>query len=284
MQQSAHRVSFRLLSRRPEGRRPQIPSSGTSSPPRSTQFKCPGRLLKYRRNLGQHFVHDRVWNAFQLPAAARGEIESARLVAADNSRRFGSGACQRNGKTCRPREITAARDRQNYGEFRYPAEGLRRRDQDRTATFLLVPRRRIETNEPDFAALHQMSSPPTGLLSSHSCSCLLRGAFGLHWARSSSKVYRRRFWGSTTRWPFSTAIPTLAPGCKCRISSSAGGTASMTEPPTLRSLVMCMAISLVIFKYNTAGTEFKTPGLRAFSDDPGLPPVSVAKFSFPVWF
>ena len=28
------------------------------------------------------------------------------------------------------------------------------------------------------------------------------------------------------------AMPTVAPGCKCRMSSRAGGTASMTEPPT----------------------------------------------------
>ena len=81
-------------------------------------------------------------------------------------------SCQRHGETCRPRETTAARDRENYGEFRDPVEGLRRYDQHRTAAFLLVSRRRIETDEPDFTALHQMSSPPTGLLSSHSRSRL----------------------------------------------------------------------------------------------------------------
>jgi len=43
--------------------------------------------------------------------AARGEIKSARLVAPDNSCRLRSGSCQRHGETCRPREITAARDR-----------------------------------------------------------------------------------------------------------------------------------------------------------------------------
>jgi len=53
--------------------------------------------------------------------------------------------------TCRPREIASARDRHNYGEFRDPVERLRRHDQHRTAALLLVPRRRIETDEPDCA-------------------------------------------------------------------------------------------------------------------------------------
>jgi hypothetical protein len=92
--------------------------------------------------------------------------------------------------------------------------------------------------------LPYMSSPPTGLLSSHSCSCLERRAFGSHWASSSSNVYRLRRCGSTTSRPLSTAMPTLAPGCKRRTSSSAGGTASMTEPPTLRSLVVCKGVPL----------------------------------------
>jgi hypothetical protein len=43
---------------------------------------------KYRRNLRQHRIDDRGWNAFQLPAAAPGEIESAWLAGPDNSRRF----------------------------------------------------------------------------------------------------------------------------------------------------------------------------------------------------
>jgi hypothetical protein len=88
-------------------------------------------------------------------------------------------ACQRHGKTRRPREITAARDGENYGESRYPVERLRRYNQHRTAALLLVSRSRIETDEPDFAARHQMSSPPPGWLSSHSCSCLERRALGI---------------------------------------------------------------------------------------------------------
>ena len=82
------------------------------------------RSLENRRYPRQHFVHDRVRNAFQLSsAAAHGEIESAGLVAADNSRRSGSGSRQRYGETCRAREIAAAGDGQNYGDFSERSQG-----------------------------------------------------------------------------------------------------------------------------------------------------------------
>src|SRR5581483_257492 len=59
------------------------------------------------------------------------------------------------------------------------------------------------------------------------------------WASNWSRVYRGRSCGATTSRPLSTARPTSAPGRRCSISSTGGGTASMTEPPTLRSLVTC---------------------------------------------
>jgi len=68
------------------------------------------RSLKHGRHLCQYFVDDLVWNAFQPPSGAGGEIESARLVAADDSRGF-SIARQWNGETGHAREIAAARDR-----------------------------------------------------------------------------------------------------------------------------------------------------------------------------
>jgi hypothetical protein len=40
--------------------------------------------------------------------------------------------------------------------------------------------RRIEPDQPDFAALHRINSRPAGLPSSHSRSSLLRRALGLH--------------------------------------------------------------------------------------------------------
>jgi hypothetical protein len=90
-------------------------------------------------------------SSFLPPRAAR--IESAGLVAPDDPCRFGSVPGQRHGEPCRPREITATRDRENHREFRNPVERLWRRDKHRTAALLLVSRCRIETDEPDFAAL-----------------------------------------------------------------------------------------------------------------------------------
>src|SRR5690242_7913907 len=55
-------------------------------------------LLKNRRQLSQHLVHNRDRNAFQLLAAACTEIERARLVAADNACCFRSGSLQRHGE------------------------------------------------------------------------------------------------------------------------------------------------------------------------------------------
>src|SRR5271156_3343941 len=50
-----------------------------------------------------------------------------------------------------------------------------------------------------------------------------------------------------TSRPLSIARPTFAPGCKRRISSSAGGTASMTDPPTLRRLVVCIRVAQKLY-------------------------------------
>src|SRR5713226_909098 len=115
------------------------------------------RSLEYWRYPREDLAHDCVRNAFHFLAAARGEIESAGLVTADNPRRLGAGSRQGHGETCRARELTAARDRQDYGKFRYPVKGLRRHDQHRAAALLLVARSRVETDEPDFAALHARS-------------------------------------------------------------------------------------------------------------------------------
>jgi hypothetical protein len=46
----------------------------------------------------------------------------------------------------------------------------------------------IKSDQPIIAALHQISSPPADLSSSHSRSSLLGGAFGSQWASSSSTI------------------------------------------------------------------------------------------------
>jgi len=126
----------------------------------------------------------RAWRRSSSDSASKKRV-SGRLSDAGRS---SPGVGQRHGETARPCETPSARDGQNHGHFCHPVESVRRDDQDRTAAPLLVARSGIEVHQPDFAALHQMSSRPFRLPPSHSCSSRLRHAPGLHWARSSSSV------------------------------------------------------------------------------------------------
>ena len=110
--------------------------------------------LEYWRYPREDFGHDRVRNAFEFLGAAGGEIENAGLIAPDNTCGFCSGSCQGNGEAGGTREITAAGDRQNYRDFGDAIERFRRDDQHRTAAFLLVSRRGVETDEPDLSAIY----------------------------------------------------------------------------------------------------------------------------------
>ena len=143
--------------------------------------------FKNRHQPCQHLVHDRIGNAFQFLSKARADVKRPRLIATDNSRRFGSSAQERHGKTGGSCEVPSACDRENHGHFRHPVECLRRHDQDRTAAFLSVSHRGVKFNKPDFTTLHQRSSLPTGLSSSHSRSSLFCGILESHWASNSSR-------------------------------------------------------------------------------------------------
>jgi hypothetical protein len=111
-------------------------------------------LLEYRRDSRQHLSHDRVRYALQLPTAACGEIESAKLVATDNPSRLRSGSRQGHSETGHACKSTAASDGQNHRNFRDSVERLLRYDQHGPPALLLVARRRIETDKPNFTALH----------------------------------------------------------------------------------------------------------------------------------
>ena len=65
-----------------------------------------------------------------------------------------------------------------------------------------------------------------------------RGSSGVvSWAQRPNARFPRRY-------------QTLAPAPISRRSRRAGGTASMTEPPTLRRFVVCMDTSIIILQYN----------------------------------
>jgi hypothetical protein len=137
------------------------------------------------------------------------------------------------------------------GTFRCAVERLRRHDQDQTAALLLVSLRGIKRSQPDIAALHLDQFATCGPVVKPFA--LYLAAPGL-WDYIEPAV-RRGCSAAIAVAPRSAgryAWPgPFAPGRRCRISGSAGGTANMIEPPALRRFVVCMAsLYKVIFKYN----------------------------------
>lgn len=114
--------------------------------------------------LAQDLVEDFRPDGLDSSTAARGQIQHARLVAADDAGRF----CTRQGN----REANFARegagigDRQDDGQASGGVERGGRNNQDGAMAVLFPPLRRVE-GVPDFAPV-QMSSSPTGAASTHS--------------------------------------------------------------------------------------------------------------------
>ena len=168
-----------------------------------TESDCyPTPLIEQGGELGQDFVNDLCRHTFELSPAARVEVESARLVTANNAGGPRASVSERYCETANTGEIAAGRDRQHYRHLRQPIEGARRYDEHRPAALLLVALGRIERDQVDITALHQRSSLPTGRASSHSRSSSVGSAMGSHWASSSSSVYCRRWCGPTFKQPY----------------------------------------------------------------------------------
>jgi len=144
------------------------------------------RLSEQRREAGQNFRDDVSGSLFQSASATSGEIQYARLIAADDPRRFEPAAGKRYRKSRGASERTAARDRQNYGKVGQPIEPSGRNDQDRPRSLLFVAQGRIERNQVNIASLHQMSSRPTGPSAAQAKSSSLGFAEGSHCASNSS--------------------------------------------------------------------------------------------------
>jgi hypothetical protein len=120
-------------------------------------------LLKNRRELGQHFIHDFGWHSFKFVRSACGKIEGAGLIAADYACGLGASARQGHGKPSRPGEAPAGCDRQHDWKLGQPVEGARRDDQDRPAALLFVAQRRIERNQVNIPAFHLQKLAAGGL-------------------------------------------------------------------------------------------------------------------------
>jgi hypothetical protein len=81
------------------------------------------------------------------------------LVAADNTGRFSPGTFQGDRETGRPREVSGAGDRENDRDFRYAVERVRRDDQDRPPSLLLVSLRGVKSYQFVWAAQFRQPIP-----------------------------------------------------------------------------------------------------------------------------
>lgn len=145
-------------------------------------------LLNDGAQLGQHLIHDRLRNTFELAGVARTKIQCAGLVATHDACGAGSGTSERDRKTRCASEVAAARNRQYHWGFGQLIELSRRHDQHRPRPTLLVARAGIQRDEVDVATLDQSNSPPTGFASSHCRSSAVWSAEASHCASSSSSV------------------------------------------------------------------------------------------------
>ncbi len=84
-----------------------------------------GASLEYRRESGQHFIHDESGNAFPFLATACREIERTGLIAADYACGLSSGACERYGEAGCARETSAARNREDHWNLGQAVESVR---------------------------------------------------------------------------------------------------------------------------------------------------------------
>jgi hypothetical protein len=201
-------------------------------------------LIEDRRESCDDFIHDFGGDGLQFARAASAQIEGAGLVAADDSGCSGAGSGERDGESGSAGKASPAGDRQDDRYAGDAIESLWRGNEDGTAPFLLVTFGRVKAFQPNFTAL-QISSRPTGLSLTHPLFFRARLARGLHCFSNWASEYRGRRSGFTTKLPLSTVRPTFAPECRSRISSKAGGTVNMTEPPTFRRFVVLSSIVVI---------------------------------------
>ena len=216
----------------------------------------------------ENFFHDGGRNIFQASAGPRPQIQGARLIATHHP----CGACaaptEGYGETGCTGEVAAAGNRQDHGNLRHPVELVRRNHQNRTCPLLLVPFGRVKGHQIDVATPHQINSLPAAVEAVHAPSSLEIGAEASHWASNSCRLYFFLTLGSMIRRPDSTAMLTADPDSICSISRIAGGTANITEPPTLLKLLVYIAITWLQHypeKLNHIAAELCVGNIRKYS-------------------
>ena len=149
-------------------------------------------LVQQGANPSQDFLHQLLRQSFRPLAGPFLVVESAGLMAQDNSLRPGSGSAQRNRKPMFPRELAALRNRARKNQ----PETIELRDrqhQNQPFSPLFPPSGRVQIEMEDIAPVRdaplQRTSFPTGGLSSQARSLRrFRISVRRHLARSSERV------------------------------------------------------------------------------------------------
>lgn len=216
-------------------------------------------LTKNGRQPCKNFFHDDGRNPFQLSAGSRPQVQGTGLVTANHSRGACTASTERYRKSSSTGKITAAGNRQHHGNLRHPVELIGRNHQNRACPLLLMTLRRVKSHQINITAPHQSSSLPVELEPVHTPSSPESGAEASHWANSSCRLYFFLTFGSITRRPDSTAMLTADPDSICNISRMAGGTASITEPPTFLKLLVYMVNLHELYFYITHNLQNSKP-------------------------
>ena len=206
-------------------------------------------LTKNGRQPCKNFIHNDGRYLFQPSAGSRPQVQRPGLVTTNYSCSTRAASAERHGESCSTGKIPPAGNRQHYGNLRHSVELVGRNHQHRSRSLLLMPFCRIKRHQINITTPHQISSPPVAPAPVHTPSSGESGAEASHWANSSCRLYFFLTLGSMIRRPDSTAMLTADPDSICSISRIAGGTANITEPPTLLNLLEYMAILQKLYFY-----------------------------------
>ena len=148
------RASLCLRRHRPSQAAKQYLTSDTMIEP------VPSRLCKDRSEAGKHLAHDRFRDGFEAFPLPCGEVEDARLIAADHPGRPGAPVVERHRESASARKVPSRSDRQDDGRSGQLVERRGRDDHDRPNSPLFMAGRGTEADQPDIAPLHYSNSPP----------------------------------------------------------------------------------------------------------------------------
>jgi hypothetical protein len=214
-------------------------------------------LQKNGGQLGKNIFHDSGGHGFQAFAGTCPQVQGAGLIATHDSGCACAASVERDGESRCTGEVAAAGNRQHYrnpGEF---VELVGGNHQNRAGSPLFMAFSWVKGHQINVSAPHQTSSSPLAVEEVQALSSSDTDAEASHWASNSCSVYFFLSSGSITNRPLSTAMFTVDPEPSRSISSMAGGTASITEPPTFLNLLVYMTFLQKLYFYITHNSEMR---------------------------